>query len=114
MFEIKMSEVPEEIKKKYPSIGKFNFPKTDKYANGKYVEEVKKLDGVFVEDSNPAREYWKGFELMEWEDGCRELRFCYYTRKRGTESWRWGQFNPIISFDKLKQLIQMVEKKWFS
>ena len=110
-----MSEIPEEIKKKYPSIGTFKFPKTDKYADGQHLEKVKKLEAVFIEDSNPAREYWKGFELMEWEDGCRELRFCYYTRKRGTESWKWGQFNPIISFDKLKQLIQMIEKKkWFS
>ncbi len=110
-----MSEIPEEIKKKYPSIGRFNYPKTDKYDDGQHVEEIKKLDGIFVEDSNPAREYWKGFELMELEDGCRELRFCYYTRKRGTERWKWGQFNPIISFDKLKQLIQMIEKKkWFS
>ncbi len=53
MFEIKMSEIPEEIKKKYPSSGTFNHPKTDKY----YVEEVKKLEGVFVEDSNSAREH---------------------------------------------------------
>ena len=106
-----MSEIPEEIKKKYPSSGTFNQPKTDKY----YVEEVKKLDGVFVEDSNPPREHWKGFELIEWEDGHRELRFCGYTRKRGTESWKWRQFNAIISFDKLKQLIQMIDKKkWFS
>ena len=105
-----MSEIPEEIKKKYPSIGSFNFPKTNKYC----VEEVKKLDGIFVEDSNLEREYWKGFELIEREDGHRELRFCFYTRKRGTESWKWRQFNPLISFDKLKQLIQMIEKKkWF-
>jgi len=110
-----MNEMPEEINRKYPSIGEFNYPKADNYADGKHVEEVKKLDGVFVEDSNPVREYWKGFELIEWEDGSRELRFCYYTRRRGTKSWRWGQFNPIISFDKLKQLVQMVEKKkWFS
>ncbi len=106
-----MSEIPEEIKKKYPSIGTFNYPKTDKY----YVEVVKKLEGVFVEDSNPAREYWKGFELIEKKDGNRQLRFCIYTRKRGTESWKWRQFSSIISFDKLKQLIQMIEKKkWFS
>ena len=110
-----MSEMPQEIKKKYPSIGTFKFPKTDKYADGQHLEKVKKLEAVFVEDSNPAREYWKGFELMEWEDGCRELRFCYYTRKRGTESWKWRQFSSIISFDKLKQLIQLIEKKkWFS
>ena len=106
-----MSEIPEEIKKKYPSIGTFNFPKTDKY----YVEEVKKLDGIFVEDSNPVSECWKGFELIEKEDGNRQLRFCIYTRKRGTESWKWRQFSSTISFDKLKQLIQMIEKKkWFS
>ena len=60
-----MFEIPEEIKKKYPSIDKFNLPKTDKYADGKYVEEAKKLAGVFIEDSNSAREYWKGFELLE-------------------------------------------------
>ena len=110
-----MSEIPEEIKKKYPSIGTFNYPKTDKYADGKYVEKVKKLEAVFVEDSNSAREYWKGFELIEREDGHRQLRFCFYTRKRGTESWKWRQFTSIISFDKLKQLIQMIEKKkWFN
>jgi len=106
-----MSEIPEEIKKKYPSMGTFNFPKTDKY----YVEEVKKLDGIFIEDSNPVNECWKGFELIEKEDRNRQLRFCIYTRKRGTESWKWRQFSSIISFDKLKQLIQMIEKKkWFS
>ena len=60
-----MSEMPQEIKKKYPSIGTFNYPKTDKYADGQHMEKVKKLEAVFVEDSNPAREYWKGFELME-------------------------------------------------
>ena len=106
-----MSEIPEEIKKKYPSIGSFNFPKNNKYC----LEEVKKLDGIFVEDSNLERECWRGFELIEREDKTRQLRFCFYTRKRGTESWNWRQFNPIISFDKLKQLIQMIEKKnWFS
>ena len=109
-----MNEIPKEIIKKYPTSGTFVYPKTDEYVDGKYVETVQRLDGVFIEDSNPAREYWKGFELIEWEDGTRELRFCYWTRKRGTENWKWGQFNPIISFDKLKQLIEMIDKKkWF-
>ena len=111
----KMRKMPEELKRKYPTTGALKFPKTDKYADEKYVEVVKRLDGVFVEDSNPSREYWKGFELIEWEDGTRELRFCYWTRKRGTESWKWGRFNPIISFNKLKQLVDMINKKdWFT
>ena len=106
--------MPEELKRKYPTTGTLKFPKSDEYADGKYVEKVKRLDGVFVEDSNSEREYWKGFELIEWENGINELRFCYWTRKRGTKSWKWGQFNPIISFDKLEKLVQMIErKKWF-
>jgi len=109
-----MCEMPEELKTKYPTTGTLRFPKTDKYVDEKYVELVERKDGVFVEDSNPSREYWKGFELIEWEDGTRELRFCYWTRGKGTESWKWGQFNPIISFDKLKRLVEMIEEKnWF-
>ena len=106
--------MPEELERKYPATGKLKFPKTDKYVDQKYVEVVKRLDGVFVEDSNPSREYWKGFELIEWDDGTRDLRFCYWTRQRGTKSWKWGQFNPIISFTKLKRLVKMIdEKNWF-
>mgnify|MGYP001152889356 CR=1 FL=1 len=106
--------MPEELKNKYPRPGHLKYPRTDEYPDEKFVETIIKKDGVFVEDSNPYREYWKGFELIEWEDATRELRFCYWTRKRGTEKWRWGQFNPIISFHKLKQLIKEIEKKnWF-
>lgn len=56
------------------------------------------------------REYWKGFEIVEWDYGDKELRVCYWTRKRKTEIWRWGQFNTIISLDKLKSLVKMVEE----
>jgi len=65
---------------------------------------------VFVPDHNEEREYWKGFEIVEWSSGDRELRVCYWTRKRGTEAWKWGQFNTIISLDKLKRLLEILEK----
>jgi hypothetical protein len=56
------------------------------------------------------REYWKGFEAIEWSDGAKELRVCYWTRKRGTKNWVWGQFSTIINLDRLKSLLKMIEK----
>jgi hypothetical protein len=75
------------------------------------VETLRVPKAVFVPDHNQEREYWKGFEVVEWSSGDKELRLCYWTRKRGTETWRWGQFNTIISLDKLKALLRMVEKE---
>ena len=95
--------IPEEIKSKYPRTSKLRFPDGT-------VEYLKVPTAVFVSDHNPEREYWKGFEIVEWSGGDRELRVCYWTRKRGTEKWKWGQFNTIISIERLKSLLKMVEK----
>jgi len=94
--------VPEEIRRKYPRKGRLTFPDES-------IEVIHIPDAVFVDDHNPEREYWKGFEIIEWEDRTRELRVCYWTRKRGSDKWQWGQFNTIISLDKLKRLIQLLE-----
>jgi hypothetical protein len=98
------SDVPKGITSKYPRTSKLTFPKGD-------VEILRVPKAFFVPDHNQEREYWKGFEIVEWGSGDKELRFCYWTRERGTESWRWGQFNPIISLDKLKTLLRMVENE---
>jgi hypothetical protein len=95
--------IPEEITSKYPRTSTLTFP-------GDVVEYLKVAKAVFVPDHNEEREYWKGFEVVEWGDGTKEPRVCYWTRKRGTERWRWGQFNTIISLEKLKQLTRMVEE----
>jgi hypothetical protein len=29
----------------------------------------------------------ENIEIVEWADGTRELRVCYWTRKRETERW---------------------------
>ena len=96
-----MATIPEEIKAKYPRPG---------YLRPPVDEEIMCLQGVFVPDHNPQREYWKGFEVIEWSDGTRELRVCYWTRERGTKKWRWGQYNTIISLEKLKLLIAIIER----
>ena len=97
--------VPEAIKRKYPRKGRLTFPDGS-------VEVLNIPKAVFVADHNPEREYWKGFELIEWDDGViREVRVCYWTRKRGTDKWIWGQFNTIISLEKLKQLMRMLNKE---
>jgi hypothetical protein len=95
--------VPQEIKDTYPKEGHLAFPNGD-------VENVEVDYGAFVEDHNEEREYWKGLELIKWNSGHRELRVRYWTRKRGTSPWKWGQFAPIISLSKLKVLLKMVEK----
>lgn len=95
--------LPIEITSKYPRNSKLIFPNGD-------VEFLKVPKAFFVADHNQEREYWKGFEVIEWNTGDKELRLCYWTRKRGTDSWRWGQFNTIISLDKLRALLEMVEK----
>lgn len=100
----KMNESgPQEIKSKYPRTSKLTFPNGD-------VEYLKVHQAFFVPDHNKEREYWKGFEIVEWDYGDKELRVCYWTRKRRTEIWRWGQFNTIISLDKLKSLVKMIEE----
>ena len=99
-------EIPNEIKSKYPRKSRMKFP------NGEIVW-VKVPDAVFVEDHNEEREYWKGFELVDWGDG-RELRCMYWTRKRCIQKWEYGQFTPIVSIDKLRRLITMIDQKgWF-
>lgn len=77
---------------------------------GDKTETLKVLKAYFVEDHNDEREYWKGFEVVEWDSGIKELRVCYWTRKRGTKPWVWGQFSTIISLDDLKALLKMIEK----
>lgn len=94
---------PKEIMSKYPRTSKLIFPNGD-------VEYLKVPKAVFVPDHNPEREYWKGIEIVEWSDGDKELRVCSWTRKRGTKTWIWGQFTPIMSLDMLKRLVKMVEK----
>jgi hypothetical protein len=97
-------KVPIEIASKYPRTSQLTFPNGD-------VEFLKVQKAVFMADPNEEREYWKGLEVVEWSSGDKELRLCYWTRKRDTESWRWGQFNTIISLDKLKTLLKMVEEE---
>jgi len=99
--------IPKEIMSKYPRTSKLTFPNGD-------LEYLKVPKAFFVPDHNEEREYWKGFEIVEWSEGDRELRVCYWTRKRGTKKWKWGQFNTIISLDKLKRLIKMVEESRLS
>lgn len=98
-------EAPDEIMSKYPKTTHLPPP----------VDETIIIhDAVFVADHSDGREYWKGFELVEWSDGTKELRAMYYTRKRGSKRWIYGEDTPIINFDKLKRLISMIEEKgWF-
>lgn len=65
---------PKEIKSKYPRRSHV------KYRNGSR-EILEVADAVFVDDHYDEREYWKGFELVEWKDGTRELWFCYWLEK---------------------------------
>jgi hypothetical protein len=97
-------EVPKEILDKYPRTSKLKFPNGD----SEQLEIPK--PPFFVSDHNDEREYWKGFEVVKWNSRDKELKVCYWTRERGTEVWRWGQFSTIISLDKLKRLIKMVEE----
>ena len=97
-------QVPKDITSKYPRISRMKFPNGD-------VETVQVSKAFFVEDHNQEREYWKGFEIIEWSKGKEELRICYWTRKRGTKKWIWGQFSPIISLEKIWDLLKMLEKE---
>lgn len=99
--------IPREIMSKYPRISKLTFPNGD-------IEYLAVPKAFFVADHNKEREYWKGFEVVEWSDGYRELRVCYWTRKRETKTWKWGQFNTILILDKLKRLIKVVEESGVS
>jgi hypothetical protein len=95
--------VPKEIRDKYSRTSELRFPNGD-------IEQLKISEAFFVSDHNDEREYWKGFEVVKWSNGDKELKVCYWTRKRGTEKWIWGQFSTIISLDRLKRLIKMVEE----
>ena len=70
--------IPKEILSKYPRTSKLTFPNGD-------VEYQEVSKPFFVSDHNEEREYWKGFEIVKWSGGEKELRVCYWTRKRGTE-----------------------------
>ncbi|MDH5439206.1 MAG: hypothetical protein OEZ48_04560 [Candidatus Bathyarchaeota archaeon] len=96
-------QVPKEIMMKYPRTSRLTFPDGS-------VDYLKVAKAVFVSDHNEQREYWKGFEIVEWGDGEKELRVCYWTRLRGTTSWKWGQFSTIISLDRIKRLVKMIEE----
>ena len=102
MFGDNLETLPVEIARKYPRTGHLTFPDGE-------VETIRISKKFFVPDHNSEREYWKGFEIIEWSSEHRELRVCYWTRERGTNNWIWGQYSPIISLDKLKALINMVE-----
>jgi hypothetical protein len=79
--------IPKEILSKYSRTSKLRFDDE--------VEVLEVLRAFFVPDHNEEREYWKGFELVEWSSGVKELRVCYWTRKRGTESARDGRIVVI-------------------
>jgi len=104
-----MSKVPEEILSKYRDGGrtaKLSMPDGS-------TETLKVLKGYFIPDHNDTREYWKGFEGVEWDNGNKKLRVCYWTRDRGTKKWVWSQFSTIIGLDDLKNLLKMIEKDPF-
>ena len=56
-------------------------------------------------------------QLIRFEDGHEELRFCYYAigqkegRTRG--KWLWGQYAPILPAHDFEALVKMAtEKGW--
>jgi len=97
---------PSDILKKYPYTTTLPKPTS---------ERIELKDVVLVSDHSDGREYWKGFELVHWQNGVRELRCMYWTRRRGTKRWIWGEKSPIVSFERLTKLISMAKKKgWFA
>ena len=92
---------------------------TYKYPNGeilkgKIVDEVG-VDGQIIYGNKVTKLYKNLVQLIKWEDGREDFRFCYYYINFSSEKprWIWGQYSLSISIKDFKELLdKMKEKGW--
>ena len=88
---------------------------------GKVVEWItpsgKKIKGKIVAqervfEKGDHGEYTVVIELLEFEDERNELRFGYYSRKRGSgdNDWNWAQRAAVMSPETFKKLLKNAKK----
>jgi hypothetical protein len=71
---------------------------------------------VHIPKSNPGKALY--LQLLSFDDGREEMRFCYYMigeRARGKGKWLFGQFAPMIGREDLEALMSLARQKgWIS
>jgi hypothetical protein len=68
------------------------YPRPKAVGNGKMFAEI--IGRAMIQETCPEwGDYMRILDLLLWEDGDKEIRFCYYYRKpNGTDSdWIFGQ-----------------------
>ena len=75
------------------------------------------VDEVVVSERYPGNEDFEDcVQLIEWEDGGRTVRFCYYVRSHGAgdDAWTFANRPLSIGTEELKKLLVKASKKdWF-
>lgn len=71
----------------------------------------KLLDEVHVLHKGPYGEFYcKLLQLIQWEDGRRQQRLCYYVIKPDGKAY-WGQFAPMYNPGELESLLERAEAR---
>ena len=81
---------------------------------GKIIDEVT-VDSKIIDENTTGKVYKNLVQLIKWEDGREDFRFCYYYINFSSERtyWIWGQYGLSISKDKFKELLaKMRTKRW--
>lgn len=90
---------------------------TYKYPNGeilkgKIVDEVG-VDGQITYGNEVCKVYKNLVQLIKWDDGREDFRFCYYYINFSNEKpfWIFGQFALSLSIEDFKVLLGKMKKK---
>ena len=70
--------------------------------------EVKKV--VWGQQSNAPEKVILIEELL-WDDGRKELRFCYRTQTHKEGLWWWGQSALMVPVSDIEELLQLAKEK---
>lgn len=85
--------------------------KGDQKTYGTVIDEVKHLES-YPDDED----FLDLIQLIEWEDGRRSIRICYYVKPHdgGDDDWTYANRPIILGPDVMKELLTKASKKgWF-
>lgn len=82
--------------------------------NGIIADEVG-VDSQVIDENTTGKVYRNLAQLIKWEDGREDFRFCYYYINFSNDKPRWifGQYALTLSKDGFIELLnKMKEKGW--